>query len=1461
MGRKEEKPGYRALLKDAYLRIRSLSAELEALEREKRESIAVIGMACRFPGGADTPEKFWKLLHDGVDTVAEIPDSRWDVDAYYHPDPEMPGRMYTRYGSFLENVDGFDAQFFGISPREVIGIDPQQRLLLEVGWEALENAGQAPGQLSGTKTGVFVGLHMADYSLTLYRSDPDKIDAYKSMGAMRSLAAGRLSYLLNLQGPAMQLDTACSSALLAVHLACRSLQARECHLALTGGVNLVFSPENSIGLSKMKALSADGKCKAFDASADGYGRGEGCGVVVLKRYSDALSTGDNILALITGSAVNHNGRSNGVTAPNGAAQENVIREALEMARASMDQVQYVETQGTGTAVGDPIEMRALQAVLGEERQEPLWIGSVKTNLGHLEAAAGIAGLIKVVLSLQHGQIPPHLHFKEPNPYIPWDRIPVEIPSRPREWPSPVGGRKAGVNAFGMSGTNVHVVVTEAPKTETAVPVPLERPLHILSLSAKSGAALNSLARSYEVFLADHPGASLADICFTANTGRSHFSHRLTAAAGSAQHLREQLGRFAAEKQAQELVCGRGGTQPGKIAFLFSGNCSKLIDMGRVLYESQPLFRQTLDHCDDVLRSCSEIPLIEILYPGNRGAKGDDSKLNRPAFAQPALFALEYALAGLWQSWGVKPGAVMGYGAGECAAACVAGVFSLEDGLKLTAARGHFMETAGAENDMCTVPVVPVPGELERAASKVAYSMPQIPFYSGFTGQPAADEIAAPAYWCRHVRQPISFSAGMKILKKQGCEIFMEIGPKPGLSGIGRLLLHEDGGSRMVDFRGGQEDWRQILRALGELYVSGIAVDWSGFDTGYSRHRIALPTYPFQRERYWIEEGVPAGSAPAEQGVHEQNRRLQPEHPARLRIISSGKPKELLPDYLREQVARVSGLPVKQTDWRHPLPAMGIDSLMALELRNLLKHQLRITIPAATFLDNVTIEDLTELAAEQLQKTQVTGRKTTNPGPEEKLPDTTAEGQENRTLDGISLPDIIPISRKRDIPLSFAQKRCWDNQRANPGSTFYNIAFWVQLNGKLETAVLEQSFNEMIRRHENLRTTFRVKSGMPVQTIAANTLIPIPVIDLRNVSEKKQSDEIVKRIREESKRPFDLVHGPLIRITLLWLRDQSHVLGICIHHLIIDVESLKIFLEELSIIYEAFAAGKPCPLAVPVVQYADFAYWQHRYFLPTVLHGRLNYWKQWLAKEPRELVLPYDRPRPPVDTFLSSSKKHRFSPGLTLALKKLGQRAGASLLMTLAAAFAALLYGYNRCEDMVVAFPMFRRDYQPLKSLIGLFATPVLLRVDIGGNPTFLELLGRVRQLSFSAISEQDVPLEQVLETSREELNHPSHPSYRVLLNKLEYNPGSYLKLPGLTVTPFPGMPGLIRQDLSLQVWEEKNRSGISLQGLWRYKKDLFDAETIAGMANHFQELLETYTANPGQPVYAPINFGAGRRGD
>ena len=903
-------------------RLALLAVELnDALEAERsrgREPIAVVGIGCRFPG-APNPAAYWRLLSEGREAIRDVPADRWDVNAWYDPDPDAPGKISARAGGFLDKVDGFDAAFFGISPREALTMDPQQRLLLEVSWEALEHAGIAPESLRGEACGVFVGVCNNDHFLRVIDRGPEAIDVYLASGNASSVIAGRVSYVLGLNGPALAIDTACSSSLVALQAACQSLRGGQSDVALAGGVNIMCSPETTIALSKAHMLAPDGRCKTFDASADGFARGEGCGVVVLKRLRDAEESGDRILAVIRGVGANQDGRSSGLTVPNGPAQEAVIRAALADAGVTPSDIDYVEAHGTGTTLGDPIEVRALAGALGPGRDpaRPLLIGSVKTNFGHLESAAGIAGVIKVILSLQGERIPRHLNFREPSPHIAWGDYPVRVVADGAPWPRGARPRRAGVSSFGFSGTNAHVVLEEAPVREQPARGAV-RPMTVIPVSARTDAALRAACASLATVL-EQPDADLAAIAHTAGVGRSHLAERVAVLAATAREAAEALRSAASGAPHPALHRGTArGDQVPDVVFLYTGQGAQYPGMAAELYQTSPVFRDVIDRCDAILGERDGRTLRGVLFD----PPGESPLLHQTNWTQPALFALEYGLTELWRSWGVSPAAVIGHSVGEYVAACAAGVFDLETGLRLIAERGALMHRlppggamaavfapeaevaavvkgfpgvavaainapdntviAGASSAVDAVlaafatrnvqgqrlfvslaahsPLTePILDGMEACAASVTMTAPRIPVAWNVTGTLRLPSGTTPdaKYWRRHLREPVRFADGVGALRREGYRAFLEVGPHPTLMALAQRSVPGDDVTWLTSLRRNKPDWPELLASLAALYVRGARIDWAGFDRPYAPGCVELPTYPFERKRYWIDP-VPPG---------------------------------------------------------------------------------------------------------------------------------------------------------------------------------------------------------------------------------------------------------------------------------------------------------------------------------------------------------------------------------------------------------------------------------------------------------------------------------------------------------------------------------------------------------------------------------------------------------------------------
>lgn len=903
----------RDLLRESLAAIDRLQARLDVSERARREPIAIVGLGCRYPGAAN-PEQYWTLLRDGRDAVRDVPADRWDVDAFYDADPTVPGKSTTRRGGFLDRVDQFDARFFGISPREAATLDPQQRLLLEVAWETLEDAGIAPDTLGGSATGVFIGITTSDYARHLDLGSPTGSDVYAATGNALNAAAGRIAFVLGLQGPCLAIDTACSSSLVAVHEACQALRAGECDLALAGGVNVMLSPVASILFSKWGMLASDGRCKAFDAGADGFVRGEGCGMVALRRLSDAEADGDTILAVIRGSAVNSDGRSSGLTVPNGPAQQKVIRRALEMARIAPADVDYVEAHGTGTPLGDPIEVEALAATLGADRPagRPLLIGAVKANIGHTESASGVAGLIKVVLALRHGLLPKQLHFSTPNPRIMWGQGKLRVVAEPTSWIRGERARIAGVSSFGFSGTNAHVVLSEAP-VSAVMPAAVDRPLHLLLLSARTPAALRALATDVRDRLRVET-ETFADVCYSLTNGRARLPERLALVAPDSTQAAAELTRYL-DGDASLVTTGRA--EAGRVprqAWLFTGQGAQWSGMGRDLYDTLPVFRNAIDQCAAILAPLRAHALTDVIF----GADGVPAGLlDETQWTQPALFALEYALATTLRNWGMQPTAVAGHSLGEYVAACIAGVLPLESALTLVATRAQVMQALPAGGAMAALAITesaagelpevrsgalsiaavngpqsvvvsgpasfvetvaarserdgirvnrlvvshafhstlvePVMAPLERALSGLPFAEPSLPLMTNLTGRAAQPgEVSTGTYWLRQLRGTVRFADALRGLAASGCDTFIEIGPHPVLLAMARDTVGTPSYAWLPLLRRGKPAWSQLLDALGEFFVRGGQFDGRAFDAPYARRHVPVPRTVFERERYWID---------------------------------------------------------------------------------------------------------------------------------------------------------------------------------------------------------------------------------------------------------------------------------------------------------------------------------------------------------------------------------------------------------------------------------------------------------------------------------------------------------------------------------------------------------------------------------------------------------------------------------
>ena len=969
------------------------------------EPIAIVSMTCRFPGGVHSPEELWRLVAEGRSAVTPFPGDRgWDIDAIYDPVPGRPGKSYVRESGFLDGVDLFDADFFGISPREAKGMDPQQRLLLHAAWELLERAGIDPASLRGSRTGVFAATSGQDYT-ALLAAEPDGADDYLITGGSASVLSGRLAYALGLEGPAVTVDTACSSSLVALHLACQSLRAGECSLALAGGAAILATPAAFVAFSRQRGLAPDGRCKPFAAAADGTAWSEGVGMLLLERLSDAVREGHQVHAVIRGSAVNSDGASNGLSAPSGPAQQRVIRAALAAAGLTATDVDVVEAHGTGTTLGDPIEAHALLATYGQDRDRPLWLGSLKSNIGHAQGVSGLAGMVKMVLAMRNGLLPRTINVDEPSPDIDWDAGDVRLLTEEVAWEANGRPRRAGVSSFGISGTNAHVIIEQPPEPEPVPePVDVDRPVP-WALSAKTGDALRAQAARLRAHLDDHAEAPV-DVGYSLATTRSAFAHRAVLVGSVPEDFTRGLAALAGGEPDPGLIRGVAG-RPGGLAFLFAGQGAQRPGMGRELYDTYPVFATAFDEACAAVDAHLDEPVRDVVFAG-----GEPDALDRTVLAQAALFAYEVAAYRLLRSFGLRPGHLLGHSIGELAAAHVAGVFSLADAGVLVAARGRLMQALPPGGAMVAVEaseretaeslapyadrvalaavngpaatvisgdeqtvlrlagewagrgrrtkrlrvghafhspaMEPMLAEFGAVAEGLTYGSPKIPIVSNVTGD-LEERLGSPAYWMDHVRRSVRFLDGVRCLAERGVRNFLDVGPDGALAAAARECdaVPEDAEAVFVPAsRRDRPENATLLTALGRLHARGLPVDWSPVFAG--ARRVELPTYAFQARSYWLTARTPA---PVPETTPEQQ---EPEPRRDLAALPAKQRRAALLDLVSAQVAAVLGHETADApDAGRALMELGLDSLTAAELAERLGTAIGRRLPTVTVFDHGT----------------------------------------------------------------------------------------------------------------------------------------------------------------------------------------------------------------------------------------------------------------------------------------------------------------------------------------------------------------------------------------------------------------------------------------------------------------------------------------------------------------------------
>jgi amino acid adenylation domain-containing protein len=1362
-----------------------------------REPIAIIGMACRFPGAGD-PASFWQLLRDGVEGVGPSPQARWGSSGATVLD--QPAR-----GGFVDGIDEFDAEFFGIAPREAVYIDPQHRMLLELAWEALEDGGQVPERLAGGAVGVFIGIATNDYA-QLQAKRGGASDAYRITGNAASIAANRISHHFDFHGPSLAIDTACSSSLVAITLACRSLWDGESVLALAGGVNLILAPEVHASFVKAGFLAPDGRCKTFDASANGYVRGEGAGLVVLKPLSQAEIDGDTIYAVIRGAAINQDGRTNGLTAPSRAAQEAVLRAAYRHAGVVPAQVDYVEAHGTGTLLGDPIELTALGSVLGEGRDadRPCALGSAKTNIGHLEAAAGVAGVIKTALMLHHGALPPSLNYSRPNPLVSLDALRLRVQCSLEKWPVRDRPALAGVSSFGFGGTNAHLVLEQAPARAGGRRNAADagtQPEHLIPLSAKSPEALCAVAQSLRHALADARALpEIRDIAYSAGARRGHHDYRLAIIASDVAELSEALDCYARGELHLSNFEGRqiAGRQPG-LAFIFSDRSILRPTAARALLESEPAFRAAVTHCDSLQKSqLGWSPLAKLV------AETPASPGGYPEIDPHVQFLLQVGLAELWKSWGVAASASVGDGAGAFAAAVYNGAMTLEQAILAVGKEG-----------------------------------------SG----------------------PQQFSARVAELAGQGIDIFVELGTHPTSGVKAAEAARRCGRAPLVlaTLRAADLGVETMRWSAAVLYTAGFDLAWSRVSgTGQP---VRLPSYPWRRRSFWIDaagndepsvsveaavvQQPSIGSDAAPNGLYSVSETAEKRPDAETRSLASPAetprtapsfnlalraaltPEErrpLLIAFVRDRLAGVLGLEPDRVDLDKPLLSLGLDSLSGMDLKMELDSGLGIVLPMTSFMEGASARVLAERADELLAA----------PASAEP-PSATSEPPRDETGETL---------------LSHEQQLLWyAHQFTTTGAAYHNLGA-ASVPAALDFGALRRAFRTVISEQDALRTTIAVVDEKPVVRILSPDALGdradlwLVIENVATLNERAVSE----RMRELARSPFDFERGPLFRLHILSRSATDHILILIVHHIISDFWSMAVLVDDLGKNYAAERSGRARSTVAPRSHYGDFARWQRAMVSADEGARHWEYWRTQLATPLPILNLPTDFARPAVPSYQGAITHFYLDVPLTQAVIELGESRGTSLYATLLAAFQIFLGRYSGQDDIVVGSPVAGRTRPGLEGLIGYFVNMLPMRSERGGNPSFSDFLARVRRTVALGLEHQDFPFGVMVNRLEGQVSPGRAPVFQVMFAHQKAQrlgdeglapfalgvPGTTLDIHGLTAHSI----GLDKQtalfDLTMMTALDGNRLCVGLE----YSTDLFRPATIDRMAEGFQSLLEAIVARP-----------------
>jgi amino acid adenylation domain-containing protein len=1447
------------------------------------EGIAVIGLAGRFPGANDVPA-FWRNLVAGRDGITRFTDEELAAAGY---DPAAlrtdPGFVPAR--GIMDRPEWFDAAFFGIQPREAEAIDPQQRVFMETAWHALEDAGCDPRRYAGL-IGVYAGMSFNSYG-RFVRARRDLVDAVGELivtiGNEKDFLTTRLAYKLNLRGPALSINTACSTSLVALATACQSLACYQCDTAITGGVSITFPQTRGYFFREGGMASPDGVCRPFDAQAAGAVFSHGCGVVVLKRLADALAEGDPIYAVVKGWALNNDGAGKvSMTAPSIDGQAEAIALAHALAGTPPESIGYVEAHGTGTPLGDAIEVAALTQAFGgtSPRRKSCALGSLKSNIGHLEAAAGAVGFIKAALMLRHGQIPATLHFATANPELKLDDSPFYVSPKTIEWPRGATPRRAGVSSFGVGGTNAHVILEEAP-VQTATTA--GRPAQLLTLSARSESALDQAARDLAAHLEAHPALALADAAFTLQTGRQQFIQRRCIVAGSATEA------IAALRTGAKLT-RKDDRRDTPVAFIFPGQGSQYPRMGAQLYAGEPAFRAAFDTVAGLLQPELGLDLRAAIFSGNA------EELRQTRITQPAIFAVGYALAQMWLSFGIRPNAMLGHSVGEYVAATLAGVFTVEDAARLVAARARLVQAqpGGAmlavrlgesearefvseqvsiaainSTRLCVLSgpleaitavearltarnvsarrlatshafhsamVAPVVAPFTDQVRAVRLRAPQIPFVSNITGEWITDAQAIdPAYWASHVRAAVRFADGLGKLLDASGRALLEAGPGNALTQLARQHPSKTAAHEFAHTLADETDEATTLAAAqGRLWLAGVPLDWAGVHSGEIRRRVSLPGYPFERQRYFAD--LPAGtpipltasaldgepSATMSAGVASVAPNRETPAPSANNAAPSPDRQSAL-SRLTALLHEQTGSDFSGTDPKTTLLDLGFDSLFLAQLIIVIQKRFGVQIGILDFFDD--LDSLGALAAHL-------GKHAAPPGaPAPKPPE--ARGTKPPPETAVI---AAPVAPQGAVPVAEAQREVWLACQQGPlAGAAFNETCTVQFHGDFKIEVMLRAIQTVVDRHDTLRTTFSPDGE--TQIIAARLTMDVPVEDLSTQPAAERDGRLLALREAEGSRHFDLARGPLLAARIVKLAAAHHALIFTAHHIACDGWSYDIVLRELGMIYTALCEGRPHGLPSPM-QMSDYQSWEEEQQRSASFAEDRAYWLERFKTPTAPLDLPGDRPRPPQRSHAGSRECASIPAELYRKLAHTGAKLGATPFVMLLAAFKTLLFRLSGERDFVVGVPAAGQNLAGGADLVGHCVNLLALRSTVVGSEPFADFLRTTRDDLFQSFEHQRFNFGQLIR----HLPLPRDPS-RVPLISSTFNlnpPHTDLRFAGLRHGLENNPRAAYQFDLSFNCYEQDGDLRVDCE----YNTDLFDAATIRRWLGHYRTLLEAASADP-----------------